>query len=131
MRQLIKQVGKIFIRPISWKLILPIIIILLIIFFNYNIKVTIENNSGACLRNIRLFYRGGESQLVELQPNESWKVSFNPKAESNLIIEFVDDNGRERSANIGIYLEQGYKGHIKIIIDARGYLSVDTSIFIF
>jgi hypothetical protein len=110
--------------------ILPIIIIILIIFFNYNIKVTVINNSGASLRNIKMFYRGGEAQLDKLQPNESWKASINPKGESSLIIEFVDDKGRERSANIGIYLEQGYKGHIKIIIEAHGKMSVDTNIIL-
>lgn len=84
------------------------------------VNVTITNNSGSTISDLRIIYSGGSFLIKTLEPNISKRLLINPKGESDTKLEFKDPRGTKFKETIEVYIEEGYSGSLDITIGPDG-----------
>ncbi len=90
---------------------------------NCGITVTVNNESGDDVTDLRLKFTGGSKTAAKLTSADSFATRVNPGGSSHLAIEFADSSGNQHSANLDVYFERRYRGTIRVTIWPDGRVS--------
>ena len=90
--------------------------------FNNGYKVSILNNTNKNINNLELKYKIGDKikTISEILPKKYWKYTIDTnkiEGENAVILIYKDSNGKLHEEYIIGYLEKGYSGSVKIIIN--------------
>ena len=113
------------------KKILMVLSILTLVLLNScskGVKVSLKNQTGNMIKNIKIHYTGGTKNVAEIKKNSEWKGFINPNGESHIEIDYIDFKNIKHHKNIDCYLENGYKGRLNIKIDKNDAISVTDNI---
>jgi hypothetical protein len=87
------------------------------------IKISIKNDTGAELKNVRLMLSGQKVSIANIPNGETGVVSVRPNKESGLDLSFIDKAGLERVEAVGVYLEPSFCGSVTVVIAPDGSLT--------
>ena len=89
-------------------------------FFRKPLIVVVQNNSGEVLTNLFLVYTGGSIEISTLDIHEVQQFRIKPTGETDLRLSYQDYRNNSFDTLIGVYLEPGYSGEIKIVVGPSG-----------
>ena len=107
------------------KLILGLVSLMVVVcvvsqFFRKPLIVVVQNNSGEVLTNLSLVYTGGSIEISTLDIHEVQQFRIKPTGETDLRLSYQDYRNNSFDTLVGVYLEPGYSGEIKIVIGPSG-----------
>ena len=95
----------------------------LYVFLNRGVKVVIHNSDPNTLYDVSVRLTGKTYLLGDISPGEDKSIVVKPVSESHIEIEH--GKSHRRKMKIDCYIEPGYKGRIKIELDADKVLKVE------
>jgi hypothetical protein len=78
------------------------------------VHVTVVNHGPQLLPTVVLAVTGRVHSLGDLGPGEATTRKVLPTGESDLQIEYTDDQGRRRRLKVDCYIESGYRGAMRV-----------------
>jgi hypothetical protein len=82
------------------------------------ITVSLENRSGQAIQSVVAAYTGGIARFGPLGINESQEVEIRPTGDSHIELEIQPVKGQVERRVVDTYFERGYRGQIRITLDA-------------
>lgn len=94
-------------------------------FWRDGVDVSIRNNSGISVQNLKVGYVGGSLSSDVVNHQQTISFRFNPISDSDLWIQFEDTEGNLRKSTIEVYIEPDDEGMIEITIEPGNGLSIN------
>jgi len=88
--------------------------------FVARVRVTVANVGATPLDNVRVTVSGVSDDLGSLAPREEKSCWVWPRGETGVTLTFVGPGGRAVDSGAIGYLESGYSGAIRFLVDEHG-----------
>ena len=110
-----------------WIVLLAVLVLVILAghyFETRGVRVSVTNGTESTLKHLKIVYRGGVSQIGELEPKRSHGRYVNPSGESDLTLEWVDSLGARYSHRVGVYIGTNYVGSVDITVEPGNTVSM-------
>lgn len=92
------------------------------------IMISIENNSGRVIQSVAAVCAGGVASFGPLEVDESQEIEIRPTGESHIELEIRPANGSAEYRTVDTYFERGYRGMIRIKLNAEFSVEVSATL---
>jgi len=104
----------------SWNKFIVLCVILMLTLVGCSKKsgvvVSVKNESGGNIRNLKVSYVGGQLEKEILNNLDVFSGNANPTSESHLVVEFEDDKGHKVRKELDVYFERNYRRTILVTV---------------
>lgn len=107
--------------------VLSILILILLNSCSKGIKISLENQTGNIIKNIKIYYSGGIKNVAKIENNSRWEGFINPNSESHIEIDYIDFKNIKHHKKIDCYFENRYNGKLNIKINKNGKILVTSN----
>ena len=108
----------------TYSFLMCVFFVFLLIGCKPKTKVIVSNDSSLDIKNICLFYNGGETFIPLLCSNTKVTTFINPTIESSIQINYTMDDFTTTKTDIDVYIAPSFKSRIFIHLKATNDFSI-------
>ena len=97
-------------------------------WFAKGVSIELKNLQSNAITHIVVSYKDGNKSIAHLGAGETNTFIVNPKSESNLVLKYIDNSGKQIEKAIDVYIEKNYSGKVIVHIKEGNDIQVEDHI---